>query len=518
MYRIWNIYVLAAFGTIGGMIFGFEISSMSAWIGSDQYLDYFNHPGSSQQGGITASMSAGSFIGSLLSGWLADRLGRRLAIQIASVDWIIGAVLQCSSQNVAHLVVGRIVSGLAIGVTSSQCIVYLSELAPSRIRGRVVGIQQWSIDWGILIMYLISYGCSISIHKPAAFRIAWGLQAVPGAILFVSLFFFPESPRWLASKDRWEECHEVLANLHAKGDRSNIAVLAELEEVREAARIAAESKEIGYLGLFAPKMWKRTLVGVSAQVWQQLLGGNVMLYYLVYIFNMAGMSGNAALTSSIIQYVIFLVTTGAVLFVIDRMGRRWLLIVGAIICGVIHFTVGAVMAVYGHHVDSVDGNDILRWQISGPPAKAVIALCYIFVGVYGMRKRVTWAPGAWIYCGEVFPLKYRAKGVGLAAAGNWAFNLALAFFVPPAFTNIQWKAYMIFGTFCIAMVFHVYFMYPETVKKSLEEIDVLFDANIPAWRSASAVSTFEAKVARVKETGGIEEAKQQADVDHEEKV
>ncbi|KAH8123484.1 general substrate transporter [Trichoderma asperelloides] len=506
MYRIWNIYVLAAFGTIGGMIFGFEISSMSAWIGSDQYLEYFNHPGSAEQGGITASMSAGSFVGSLLSGWLADRLGRRLAIQIASVDWIIGAVLQCSSQNVAHLVVGRIVSGLAIGITSSQCIVYLSELAPSRIRGRVVGIQQWSIDWGILIMYLISYGCSVSIHRPAAFRIAWGLQAVPGAILFVSLFFFPESPRWLASKDRWEECHEILANLHAKGDRGNVVVLSELEEVREAARIAAESKEIGYLGLFAPKMWKRTLVGVSAQVWQQLLGGNVMLYYLVYIFNMAGMSGNAALTSSIIQYVIFLVTTGGVLFVIDRMGRRWLLIVGAIICGIIHFTVGAVMAVYGHHVDNVDGIDILKWQISGPPAKAVIALCYIFVGI------------SWIYCGEVFPLKYRAKGVGLAAAGNWAFNLALAFFVPPAFTNIQWKAYMIFGTFCIAMVFHVYFMYPETVKKSLEEIDVLFDDNIPAWRSASAVSTFEEKVVRVKETGGLEELKQQGDLDHAEKV
>ncbi|KAL7932840.1 general substrate transporter [Trichoderma chlorosporum] len=513
MYRIWNIYVLAAFGTIGGMIFGFEISSMSAWIGSEQYLEYFHHPGSTQQGGITASMSAGSLFGSLLSGWLADRLGHRLAIQTASVDWIIGAILQCSAQNVAHLVVGRIISGLAIGVTSSQCIVYLSELAPSRIRGRIVGIQQWSIDWGILIMYLISYGCSVSIHRPAAFRIAWGLQAVPGAILFSSLFFFPESPRWLASKDRWEECHDVLASLHAKGDRENIEVLAELEEVREAARIATESKEIGYLGLFAPKMWKRTVVGVSVQVWQQLLGGNVMLYYLVYIFNMAGMSGNAALTSSIIQYVIFLVTTGGVLFVIDRMGRRWLLIVGAIICGLIHFIVCAVMAVYGHHVDSVDGNDILKWQISGPSAKAVIALCYIFVGVC-----VTWAPGAWIYCGEIFPLKYRAKGVGLAAAGNWAFNLALAFFVPPAFTNIQWKAYIIFGTFCFAMVFHIYFMYPETVKKSLEEIDVLFEGDIPAWRSAKAGSTFEEKVARAKGVGNFEESHKQADFNHEEKV
>lgn len=122
------------------------------------------------------------------------------------------------------------------------------------------------------------------------------------------------------------------------------------------------------------------------------------------------------MTSSIIQYVIFLVTTGVVLPFIDRMGRRWSLIIGAIICGILHFTTGAVMATRGYPVDSVAGNDILKWSLeSGPPAKAVIALAYIFVGVYGL----TWAPTAWIYCAEVFPLKYRAKGVGLSAAGNW---------------------------------------------------------------------------------------------------
>lgn len=138
-------------------------------------------------------------------------------------------------------------------------------------------------------MYLISYGCSISIEGPKAFRIAWGIQAIPGAILFTALWFFPESPRWLASHDRWEEAHEVLANLHAKGDRNDPVVIAEIEAVREAVRIASESKDIGYLGLFGPGVWKRTVVAVSVQVWQQLLGGNVMLYYLVYIFNMAGM-------------------------------------------------------------------------------------------------------------------------------------------------------------------------------------------------------------------------------------
>jgi MFS family permease len=286
--------VLAAFGTIGGALFGFDISSMSAWIGADQYLDYFDNPGSTLQGGITASMSAGSFVGAIAAGFLSDHLGRKGALWIACCVWVIGAAVQCSAQNVGHLIGGRVVSGLAIGITSSQVPVFLAELAPSRIRGRVVGIQQWAIEWGIFIMYLISYGCSVGIQGPSAFRIAWGIQAVPGAILGAALFFFPESPRWLASKSRWDESLCVLAHLHAKGDETNPAVVAEMEEVREAARIAAESSNIGFFGLFGPRIWKRTIAGMSVQMWQQLLGGNVMLYYLVYIFNMAGLVRTSA--------------------------------------------------------------------------------------------------------------------------------------------------------------------------------------------------------------------------------
>lgn len=131
-------------------------------------------------------------------------------------------------------------------------------------------------------MYLISYGCVNAIHSPAAFRISWGVQGVPAIALFVALFFFPESPRWLAQKDRWDECWEVLAHLHGHGDRSSPVVLTELEEVKEAARVAAESSSISVLGLFGPGMWKRTLAGCSVQVWQQLLGGNVMLCELLY--------------------------------------------------------------------------------------------------------------------------------------------------------------------------------------------------------------------------------------------
>lgn len=150
--------------------------------------------------------------------------------------------------------------------------------------------------------------------------------------------------------------------------------------------------------------------------------------------------------------MIFLVTTGAILPFIDRIGRRTLLLSGSIICCCLHFIIAADMATLGHHVDEVNGNDSLKWEINGAPGKAMIAMSYIFVGVYGL----TWAPTGWVYCSEVFPLKYRAKGVGLSAATNWIFNckssggavlttstntmtVALAFFVAPAFTNIQWK-------------------------------------------------------------------------------
>lgn len=229
---------------------------------------------------ITASMSAGSFAGAIGAGWLSDHLGRRYALMIASVVWIIGAMVQCSAQNVTHLVAGRVVSGLAVGVTSSQTCVYLSELAPARIRGRIVGMQQWAIEWGILIMFLIAYGCHVGVSGPSAFRICWGVQAVPGLVLFIALFFFPESPRWLASKERWEEALQTLADLHAKGNREDPAVQVEFEEVQEAVHLAHEAKDLSFLSMFGPRVWKRTLCGMSVQMWQQLLGGNVAMYVL----------------------------------------------------------------------------------------------------------------------------------------------------------------------------------------------------------------------------------------------
>ena len=224
-------------------------------------------------------MPAGSLVGALCSSFLADRLSRKVAIQIGALIWCFGAILQAASNGVALLCVGRVIAGVAIGICSAIVPVYQSEIAPKGIRGRVVSLQQWAITWGILIQYFIQYGSSFydgGVHNKeqgtAAFRIPWGIQAIPGAILFLGLFFFPKSPRWLASKDRWEEALTVLAHLHGAGNANHPKVLAEYREIEDALRFEREQAETSFAALVKPRILKRVILGMSIQMWSQLCG------------------------------------------------------------------------------------------------------------------------------------------------------------------------------------------------------------------------------------------------------
>jgi MFS family permease len=192
---------------------------------------------------------------------------------------------------VGALVVGRIIAGLCVGIASSVVPVYQSEIAPKEIRGRVVSLQQWAITWGILIQYFIQYGASFTgggakspTQGSAAFRIPWGIQMVPAFILFVGMFWFPKSPRWLASKDRWEEAVRVLADLHGNGNVNHPKVLAEYKEIEEALRFERQEAASSFTALLEPQMLKRVILGMSIQMWSQLCGMNVMMYYIVCKF------------------------------------------------------------------------------------------------------------------------------------------------------------------------------------------------------------------------------------------
>ena len=254
------------------------------------------------------------------------------------------------------------------------------------------------------------------------------------------MIFLPESPRWLGRKDRWEDARYVLALVHGKGNPDAPFVVAELKQIRDQIEFEKNNADVTYLELFKPNMINRTHIGVFTQIWSQLTGMNVMMYYITYVFTMAGLTGSTLLVSSSIQYVINVVMTVPALLFVDRWGRRPTLLVGAVLMAIWLFTNAGLLGGYGQYAGpkGVDNTPAASTRITGPPSKAVIACSYLFVASFAP----TWGPVSWIYPPELYPLRVRGKAVALSTSANWAFNFALGYFVPPAFVNIQWRTYL----------------------------------------------------------------------------
>ncbi|TGJ77104.1 hypothetical protein E0Z10_g10777 [Xylaria hypoxylon] len=532
MKKFGNLYVIAATSVIGGALFGFDISSMSAIITTTPYKCQYNAqgndpvtgqcrgPDASLQGGITAAMPGGSWLGALFSGWISDRLGRKTAIQVGAVIWVVGCIIIATSVDVPMLIVGRIINGFSVGICSAQVPVYISEISPPSKRGRLIGMQQWAITWGIAVMFFICYGCG-SIKSQAAFRLPWALQAIPAALLYLGLCVLPESPRWFAKKNRWEEMREVLVLVHGKGDPNSPLVRKELAEIREVARLDQHDSDASWFELIRLGMVNRTHIGLFTQIWSQLTGMNVMMvslrfhvpmrghsrdwfrmsiltkkvvltrrkqYYIAYVFTMAGLGGD--LLPSGIQFIINVAMTVPALIWQDRWGRRPTMLVGALLMCLFMSLNAGLFAVYSRPATAEDhfGTDAISMVIRGPPAKAVIASTYLFVASYAP----TWGPVSWTYPPELYPLRVRGKAVALATSGNWALNFALAYFTPVAFASITWRTYVLFAVFCASMFIHCFFLFPETANKPLEEVAGIFEDNslgsikyigTPAWKT-----------------------------------
>jgi MFS family permease len=220
----------------------------------------------------------------------------------------------------------------------------------------------------------------------------------------------------------------------------------------------------------------------------------VSRYYITIVFKMAGLSGNTLLVSSSIQYVINVVMTIPALLFVDRWGRRPTLLIGAALMATWLFANAGILATKGiPKPDGIDNTREATTEVTGAASKAVIACSYLFVASFA----TTWGPVSWVYPPELYPLRVRGKAVSLATSANWAFNFALGFFVPVAFRNIAWKTYIIFGVFCIAMFIHVFFMFPETASKPLEEVTHIFEdpngikhIGTPAWKTRDSHGKF----------------------------
>lgn len=483
----YNVYFMGMVSCVSGIMFGFDIASISGFLADDDYLNFFNSPNSNLQGIISASMALGSFFGCFVSAVVSEPFGRRVSLFLSSFFWIIGAAIQSSSQNVAQLICGRLIAGFGVGFGSTVAPVYGSEVSPRKIRGAIGCLFQFCVTLGILIMFLICYGLT-HIHGVASFRIAWGLQMVPGLISLVCLFFIPESPRWYAKQGHWEKCEFIVSKIH-KAPVDDPEVKTELAEISDQLQ-EENARAFRYIDLFSKRYRRRTFHAVFAQIWQQLTGMNTLMYYIVYIFQQTGYTGNTELVSGIIQYVLNVVMTIPAFFIMDRVGRRPILLVGAALMMTWEFAIGGILATYGKPVDAYvlptgEKNTTVRWIIPSSNAaagKAVIACCYLFVCSFAP----TWGVGIWGYCAEIWgDSASRQRGAAVTTAADWALNFAIGMFTPSAFKNITWKTYIIFGVFCATMFLHVLFFFPETKDKRLEEIGQMWDAKVPAWRSAS---------------------------------
>lgn len=283
-------------------------------------------------------------------------------------------------------------------------------------------------------MYFIGYGCS-KMEGPKSFRTAWGTQFIPCLFLVLGLPFLPRSPRWLAKVGRDKEAIETLANIQANGNIHDPLVIAEWDEIVLTMQAEREAGK-GWRKFFKNGMWKRTMAGMTVQAWQQLAGANIIVYYLTYIAQMAGLTGDVGMVTSGVQYAVFIIFTGVMWVFIDRTGRRTLLVYGALGMAFCHFVIGGVMG--AHHTDVPGGvgnppnANIVIAVNPGAAANTVIVFSYLLIVVYAL----TLAPVCWIYAAEVWSLGTRATGMSMAALSNWVFNFALGMFTPPAFVNI----------------------------------------------------------------------------------
>ncbi len=378
------------------------------------------------------------------------------------------------AQNIPMVITGRAVKGFSVGIFSASLPVYVSEIFPQNKKGLGTSVMQWSLTWGIMLMFYISYFCNL-LGDEKAFRIAWGIEIAPAVSLLVGTIFLPESPKWLATGSRWEEADHILEKLGIQPEnRMGNQGDQDEDDLRNRVGLIDMYDSTGskctYLDLFRKDLRKHLLVGITTQLFTQLSGIGVLMYYLVYICQMVGLSGEVKILSASIQYVINVLFTIFPILWLDKMRRKDVLVFGATFLGTCISTIGAIMGWYGHGVPPIDGHESIVWEVTGTPGSLCLALCFLFVAVFAS----TLSCAGWLYTNEILPLRAKAKGSAICMSVSWTVNFTLTFLTPLSMKHIRWFTFLIFGFFCISGALIMGFLFPETYGLSDEQIRNLF--------------------------------------------
>lgn len=477
------------FASLGGLCYGYnqgqfgQILSMKSSFGLASGVVGIQDPTFSAF--VTAILELGAWVGVLAQGILADSLGRKLSVVLSVLVFTIGVIVQaCSHDGIqAYILGGRFVTGLGVGGLSMVVPLYNAELAPPETRGALVSVQQLAITFGIMIAYWITYGTNFiggtgQGQSDAAWLIPITIQLAPALLLGIGMLFMPQSPRWLMMRGREEETLKVLSGLRGLS-RDHTLVQMEFLELKAQNLFEKRISEhdhpdiqnspfrlavAGYKSLVSTKPnFRRTSVAVLTMVFQQWTGVNFILYYAPFIFASLHLSGNSTslLASGLTGVAMFLATIPAVLYA-DRIGRKPLLIVGAVMMGCCHFIVAAIIAQCS---DNWEAHKAAGW------------VAVVFIWLFAVAFGFSWGPCAWVVIAEVFPLGLRAKGVSIGASSNWLNNFAVGMSTLDFVTAAPYGAYIFLGLMCFFGVLYIFFFVPETKNKTLDEIAADFGDN-----------------------------------------
>ena len=455
----------AIVAALGGLLFGFDTAVIS---GAEKTLEklfdlqyqsiaqFFGRPEmvttenegtlsmlqrtSFWHGAVVVSALIGTVIGSLLFGKPADRYGRRAILKILGILYFISALGSAFAWGAVSFSIFRFIGGLAVGGSSVISPMYIAEISPARVRGRLVAITQFNIVLGILLAYLSNWIISMMNLGALEWRWMFGVEAFPAIAFFVLLFCTPRSPRWLVAKDLQNEARNVLEKVGT--DTGNVD--EELVVIRQSLiEHAASLKE----PFFQSKYFKPIMLAVMIAMFNQLSGINALIYYTKRIFEMAGAEGTSALAQSVIIGFTNLVFTMAALLVIDHFGRKKLMLVGSI---------GYIVSL-----------SVVAWGFySGTGGTIVLIGFIVFIAAHAFGQGAV----IWVFISEIFPNALRARGQALGSFTHWIMAAIISHTFPMFAEQLGWKIFAIYGLCMVGQLVWVLFVMPETKGVSLEKI------------------------------------------------